>query len=125
MWPCRIRPLTVTRCLPRLFAFFHLAAYTGARRGELLNLHWADIDLDGKQVAITGSTAVIGGQRIDGTTKSGRTRTIGIDEETVMVLKEHQQAQADEQGAWVRLGVATSAGMSSHRAGATRCTRTP
>jgi integrase len=24
----------------RLFAFFHVAAYTGARRGELLNLRW-------------------------------------------------------------------------------------
>jgi len=30
----------------RLFAFFHLAAYTGARRGELLNLRWSDVDLD-------------------------------------------------------------------------------
>ena len=30
----------------RLFAFFRVAAYTGARRGELLNLWWKDIDLD-------------------------------------------------------------------------------
>lgn len=34
----------------RLYAFFHLAAYTGARHGELLNLRWADIDLDAGEV---------------------------------------------------------------------------
>lgn len=28
----------------RLFPFFRLAAYSGARRGELLNLRWADVD---------------------------------------------------------------------------------
>lgn len=32
----------------RLFAFYHLAAYTGARRGELLNLRWSNIDVDAK-----------------------------------------------------------------------------
>ena len=48
----------------RLFAFFHVAAYTGARRGELLNLRWHDVDLDGKKITITGSTAVIGGDRV-------------------------------------------------------------
>ena len=47
----------------RLFAFFHVAAYTGARRSELLNLRWKGVDLDGKKVTITGSTAVIGGER--------------------------------------------------------------
>ncbi|HZL06129.1 MAG TPA: site-specific integrase, partial [Coriobacteriia bacterium] len=31
----------------RLYPFFHLAAYSGARRGELLNLRWTDVDLDG------------------------------------------------------------------------------
>jgi hypothetical protein len=54
----------------QLFAFFHLAAYTGARRGELLNLRWADVDLDAKKITISGSTAVIAGERINGTTKS-------------------------------------------------------
>ena len=30
----------------RLGAFYRLAAYTGARRGELLHLRWSDVDLD-------------------------------------------------------------------------------
>jgi integrase len=54
----------------RLFAFFHLAAYTGARRGELLNLRWRDIDLVCGEIRITGSVAVIGGTRIEGTTRA-------------------------------------------------------
>ena len=81
----------------RLFAFFHLAAYTGARRGELLNLRWADVDLDAKKITISGSTAVIGGERINGTTKSGRTRVIAIDDGTVAVLCQHKADQAAEQ----------------------------
>lgn len=50
----------------RLFAFFHLAAYTGARRGELLNLRWRDVDLDNASVHIKGSAAFIAGKRIEG-----------------------------------------------------------
>ena len=40
---------------------YHVAAYTGARRGELLNLRWPDIDLDGKKITINGSTGIIDG----------------------------------------------------------------
>ena len=78
----------------RLFAFFHLAAYTGARRGELLNLRWSDVDLDACEITITGSAAFIDGERIEGTTKTGRTRVVSIDEGTVRVLKEHRRQQA-------------------------------
>lgn len=80
----------------RLHAFFHLAAYTGARRGELLNLRWRDIDLDGKRITIKGSVGVVEGQRVEGTTKSGRTRVVSIDDTTVTVLREHQKAQEAE-----------------------------
>ena len=81
----------------RLFAFFHLATYTGARRGELLNLRWTDVDLDAKKITISGSTAVIGGERINGTTKSGRTQVITIDDGTVAALRQHKADQAAEQ----------------------------
>jgi integrase len=40
---------------------------------------------------------VVGGERINGTTKSGRTRVIAIDEGTVAVLCQHQADQAAEQ----------------------------
>jgi integrase len=80
----------------RLFAFYHLAAYTGARRGELLNLRWRDIDLANAEVHISGSAAVIGGTRIEGTTKSGRSRTVSVDAGTVQVLREHGGRQVEE-----------------------------
>jgi integrase len=80
----------------RLFAFYHLAAYTGARRGELLNLRWRDIDLASAEVHISGSAAVIGGTRIEGTTKSGRSRTVSIDGGTVQLLREHRTRQEEE-----------------------------
>jgi integrase len=81
----------------RLFVFFHLAAYTGARRGELLNLQWSAVDLYDKKITITGSTAVIGGERVTGTTKSGRTRVVSIDEATVAVLRQHKADQTADQ----------------------------
>jgi integrase len=77
----------------RLSAFFHMAAYTGARRGELLNLRWRDVDLDGKQITIAGSAAFVAGERIEGTTKSGRSRVVSIDADTVQVLKDHRKRQ--------------------------------
>jgi hypothetical protein len=93
----QLRAFLATARQHRLFAFFHVAAYTGARRGELLNLRWQDIDLDGKKITITGSTAVIGGERVTGTTKSGRTRVVSIDGETVAVLRQRKADQAAEQ----------------------------
>lgn len=77
----------------RLSAFYHLAAYTGARRGELLNLRWPDVDLNAGQISITGSTGVVAGERIEGATKSGHSRVVSIDAGTVAVLKRHRERQ--------------------------------
>jgi integrase len=80
----------------RLFAFFHLAAFTGARRGELLNLAWSDVDLEGRSVRIRGSASVVEGRRIVGTTKGGRSRMLSIDASTGRVLQAHRARQAEE-----------------------------
>ncbi|WP_408618266.1 tyrosine-type recombinase/integrase [Jiangella endophytica] len=71
----------------RLQPFFHVAAHTGARPGELLNLRWLDVDLERAEVVIRGSAAVIEGERIEGTTKGGYVRIVSIDVGTVAVLK--------------------------------------
>ena len=80
----------------RLFAFYRLAAYTGARRGELLYLRWGAVNLDTAELTFGGSTAVVRGQRVEGTTKGGRSRTISLDRETVAVLRDHRRQQAEE-----------------------------
>ena len=94
--PAQLRAFLDTARQHRLSAFYRLAAYTGARRGELLNLRWRDVDLDHGEVRITGSAAVIAGQRIEGSTKSGRSRTVSIDPGTVQELREHHKRQAEE-----------------------------
>jgi len=40
---------------------------------------------------------VIGGERVNGTTKSGRSRVVSIDDETVAVLRQRKADQAAEQ----------------------------
>jgi integrase len=80
----------------RLFAFYRLAAYTGARRGELLYLRWDAVNLDAAEVTFGGSTAVVRGQRVEGSTKGGRSRTVSLDHDTVAVLREHRRQQAGE-----------------------------
>src|SRR5499427_8884405 len=93
----------------RLFAFFRLAAYTGARRGELLYLRWEAVDLDAAEVTFGCSTAVVRGQRVEGTTKGGRSRTVSLDHDTVAVLREHRRQQAEERqaagSAWTDSGL--------------------
>jgi integrase len=81
----------------RLFAFYRLAAYTGARRGELLNLRWEDVRLDSPaSIRIRGTVSVVAGRRVEGTTKSGRERTVSIDAETAEVLRRHRRAQDED-----------------------------
>jgi integrase len=55
----------------RLHAFYRVAAFTGARTGEVLHLRWSDLDLE-DIIRFEGSTGVVDGERIDGTTKGGR-----------------------------------------------------
>ncbi|MGI5161360.1 tyrosine-type recombinase/integrase [Microbispora sp. CA-102843] len=91
--PAQLREFLDTAKGHRLFAFFRLAAYSGARRGELCNLRWADVDLDSPQIRLTGSSAVVEGERIEGTTKGGRSRVVSIDAGTAEILREHRKRQ--------------------------------
>ena len=90
------------------WTFYHLAAFTGARRGELLALRWSQVDLREGTVALSASTDVIDGERVTDTPKSGRSRTIGIDPRTVTVLLEHRLQQHEERArlgaSWVDAG---------------------
>lgn len=76
---------------PDVGAFVHLAAATGARRGELCALRWTAVDLDGGTVRI--AEAVVMGEGdlpvLKGT-KTGNVRRIALDAGTVKTLREHR-----------------------------------
>ncbi len=58
---------------------------TGLRRGELLALRWANVDLKGKQITIEGSTA-----------KSQQTRHIPLNAEALDVLQKWKEQASDD-----------------------------
>jgi integrase len=49
--------------------------------------------LENRRITITGSVGVVDGKRVAGTTKSGRTRVVAVDDETVKVLQDQRRAQ--------------------------------
>ena len=81
----------------RLFLFFHLAAFTGARRGELLALRWTDFD--GKALAISKSRVTAGSATVEqNTTKGGENgqRRVLLDPQTVEEINAHRKRQIEE-----------------------------
>ncbi|MDP9396428.1 MAG: site-specific integrase [Actinomycetota bacterium] len=92
----------------RLAALFRVLAFTGMRRGEALALRWADLDLDAGELRVARSVAVIAGQRVVDTPKSGRARNVTLDAGTVAALREHRKRQTAERlahPAWQDSGV--------------------
>lgn len=73
-------------------AAWHVLAYSGMRRGELLALRWQDIDLDAGTVSVRRSVGVVkhkGQAReiVEGTTKTAKPRVVDLDPDTVAVLR--------------------------------------
>ena len=83
-----------TACESRLEAFYVVAIHTGLRRGELLGLKWADVDLDAYTLTIRRSLDV------DGTFKSPKNRaarrTLKLTPSALDVLKAHKARQNSE-----------------------------
>ena len=81
----------------RLYFYFRLSAFTGARRGELLALKWADFD--GKTINLTKNRTSVGSEVIEqNTTKGGNNgqRRVPLDNETIEQFKEHRRRQLSE-----------------------------
>ena len=78
--------------------YLWLAAVTGARRGELCALHWADLDLQRGVIRIAHSYSVAGGTKVRKDTKTHQDRSLAIDEITATVLAERRQAIAEQLG---------------------------
>jgi integrase len=84
-----------------LYALYHLISYRGLRRGEACGLRWADVDLDGGKVTITAAIVQLGWTATESTLKSDASDgTIGLDAETVKVLKAWRKVQLAERVRW-------------------------
>ena len=85
----------------RLYFYYRLIAYTGARRGELLALKWADFD--GKRIAITKS-----GLMTNKTKGGDGKRFVSLDPETIDQFNAHRKRQISERllmgSSWTETG---------------------
>jgi integrase len=81
----------------RLYAAWRLAALTGMRRGEVLGLRWADLDLEAGWLSVRQTLVVVDNQPRVSEPKTDRgRRRIALDAETVAALRAHHTAQAAE-----------------------------
>ena len=84
----------------RLGPLFDLALNSGLRRGELVGLRWADVDLDGGRVSVRRNRVTVGYEVEEGTPKGKRARVVDLDDATVTVLRRHRTNQLRERMAW-------------------------
>ncbi|MGO9837041.1 MAG: tyrosine-type recombinase/integrase [Polyangiaceae bacterium] len=80
---------------PDFGCFVHLAATTGARRGELCGLRWRDVDLDSGSMTISRNVVEGAGSAVvEKDTKTHASRRIALDPDTVTVLKAQRKRLA-------------------------------
>jgi integrase len=84
----------------RLEAVWRLSAMTGMRRGEVLGLRWADVDLAAARLSVRHAVVAVAYEVIESTPKSHNARVIDLDPETVELLRAHQQQQTQEREEW-------------------------
>ncbi|MFF3060900.1 tyrosine recombinase XerC [Streptomyces sp. NPDC057909] len=93
----------------RLYAFFHLIAFRGLRRGEGVGQDWVNVDLDAQSLTVAKEIVVDGWTPVETEPKTdGSAGTIGLDMGTVQALRDHRarQLQEKEQAGekWVETG---------------------
>ncbi|OKI49085.1 tyrosine-type recombinase/integrase [Streptomyces sp. MJM1172] len=107
--PRRFQPLTTTEArqllrvagADRLHALYELALRTGLRKGELLGLHWEDLDLDSGTASIHRSLqrTRTGGLTTLHTKTRASERRIALPTECINSLKSHRERQEEERNA--------------------------
>ncbi|ADP83793.1 tyrosine-type recombinase/integrase [Pseudofrankia inefficax] len=73
---------------PPLALFLWLAVTAGARRGELCELRWNNLDLTAGTMRVAQNYAVRGGNKLHKATKTHQKRTLALDEVTCQLLQE-------------------------------------
>lgn len=79
------------------YAFFLLLAYSGIRKGEALALTWNDIDFKKNEIRINKAISRGKDNKLYlKTTKTGTSRNIKMDKETMTVLKKWEKKQQED-----------------------------
>lgn len=85
----------------RLYAFFHLIAHHGLRRGEGVGQGWVDFSPTRKEIRVSAEIVVDGWTPIETAPKTdGSVGVVKIDAETVRVLLKHRERQQQERAEW-------------------------
>lgn len=82
----------------RLEAAWRLSAMTGMRRGEVLGLRWADVDIDGAQISIRNAIVTVAYKVLESSPKSHQARVVDLDPATVEMLRHHRRRRCEELG---------------------------
>ena len=83
----------------RAYVFFRLLAFTGMRKGELLALNWEDVDFECQLITIDKAVAMKEtGWYIKAPKTKASIRTISLDDITINVLKDYQEACGNSEG---------------------------
>jgi integrase len=81
----------------RLYAAYLLAVSTGMRRGEVLGLHWSDVDLTRRRLAVRRTVTHVNYKIVIGEPKTRRSRrVIALDLTTVQALRDHKKRMKAE-----------------------------
>jgi integrase len=84
---------------PELANFMHVAATTGARRGEVCALHWSNVNFDLRTLTIEHNIIEVAGGLIEKDTKTHQSRQIALDDDTVAVFENQRQFALDRAAA--------------------------
>ncbi|MEW2066612.1 tyrosine-type recombinase/integrase [Streptomyces sp. NPDC007346] len=94
----------------RLYAFFHLVALRGYRRGEGVGQGWDEVDLDGGFITPSRELIVDNWQVFEDSLKTEESMsTIALDSLNVGVLRAHRARQLAERDSWNRHAAAERA----------------
>ncbi|PWI06552.1 site-specific integrase [Streptomyces sp. NWU339] len=94
----------------RLYAFFHLIAFRGLRRGEGVGQEWSYIDLDAGLITPSKNLVVDNWEVFEDDPKTEESQsTIALDSLNVAVLREHRKRQLAERDEWNRHAAAERA----------------
>lgn len=77
---------------PEFGRYLHLAATTGARRGELCALRWQNIDVNASTLTIGRAIVAVRGGLVEKDTKNHAARRIALDAGTLSVLADQRRA---------------------------------